>query len=168
MQISAKAPTEKQTKEIEKKPRPCVCDAKEAFRLECQKYGGQYDKQLVNDFFYYFTEPTKSGKMLFEEQKHWSTKNRLARWVNNQHSSEIKAASERLKKARGKRQKEGDEERKSKELAAERERANAELERQRAESKAGAVTREEWLAMKAAREKTTDCTNYTNDEREEV
>ena len=63
----------------------------------------------MNDFFYYFTEPTKSGKMLFEEQKHWSTKNRLARWVNNQHSSEIKAASERLKKARGQKQKASDE-----------------------------------------------------------
>ena len=147
---------EKQTKEIEKKPRPCVCDAKEAFRLECQKYGEQYDKQLVNDFFYYFTEPTKSGKMLFEEQKHWSTKNRLARWVNNQHSSEIKAASERLKKARGKRQKEGDEERRSKELAAQREEANARLEEQIEQSKAGAVTREEWLAMKAERERNNE------------
>ena len=143
---------EKEKKEIEKKPRPCVCDAKEAFRLECQKYGGQYDKQLVNDFFYYFTEPTKSGKMLFEEQKHWSTKNRLARWVNNQHSSEIKAASERLKKARGKRQKEGDEEARSKELAAEREEANARREAEIEQSKAGAVSYEEWLASK----KTTD------------
>ena len=139
---------EKEKKEIEKKPRPCVCDAKEAFRLECQKYGGQYDKQLVNDFFYYFTEPTKSGKMLFEEQKHWSTKNRLARWVNNQHSSEIKAASERLKKARGKRQKEGDEEARSKELAAEREEANARREAEIEQSKAGAVSYEEWLASK--------------------
>ena len=144
---------EKEKKEIEKKPRPCVCDAKEAFRLECQKYGGQYDKQLVNDFFYYFTEPTKSGKMLFEEQKHWSTKNRLARWVNNQHSSEIKAASERLKKARGKRQKEGDEEARSKELAAQREEANARREAEIEQSKAGAVSYEEWEAMKAAREK---------------
>ena len=139
---------EKEKKEIEKKPRPCVCDAKEAFRLECQKYGGQYDKQLVNDFFYYFTEPTKSGKMLFEEQKHWSTKNRLARWVNNQHSSEIKAASERLKKTRGKRQKEGDEAQKSKELAAEREEANARREAEIEQSKAGAVSYEEWLASK--------------------
>ena len=76
--------------------------------------------------------------------------------MNNQYTSDITAAKERLKKARGKRQKEGNEEQRSKELAAERERANAELERQRAESKAGAVTREEWLAMKAAREKTTD------------
>ena len=94
--------------------------------------------------------------MLFEEQKHWSTKNRLARWVNNQHSSEIKAASERLKKARGKRQKEGDEERRSKELAAQREDANARLEKEIEERKAGAVSRAEWEAIKAAREKTTD------------
>ena len=144
---------EKEKKEIEKKPHTHVCDAKEAFRLECQKYGGQYDKQLVNDFFYYFTEPTKSGKMLFEEQKHWSTKNRLARWVSNHISSDIMAASERLKKARGKQQKANDDEARSKQLAAEREAADARREREHEESKAGAVSREEWEAIKAAREK---------------
>ena len=150
---------EKEKKEIEKKPHTHVCDAKEAFRLECQKYGGQYDKQLVNVFFYYFTEPTKSGKMLFEEQKHWSTKNRLARWVSNHISSDIMAASERLKKARGKRQKASDEEARSKQLAAEREEADARREREQEESKAGAVSREEWLAMKAEKNKTTDGTD---------
>jgi hypothetical protein len=62
-------------------------------------------------------------------------------------------ASEHLKKVRGKQQKASDEERRNKELAAERERANRELERQRAESKAGAVSRAEWEAIKAERER---------------
>ena len=145
---------EKEKKEIEKKALSRVCDAKEAFRKECLGFIDKYDKQLVADFYYYWSEENpRTGKMLFEEQKHWSTKNRLARWVNNQHSSEIKAASERLKKARGKRQKEGDEEARSKELAAEREEANARREAEIEQSKAGAVSYEEWEAMKAAREK---------------
>ena len=151
---------EKQTKEIEKKVCVCVCDAKEAFRQECLGFIGQYDKQLVANFFNYFTQPgRKTGKMLFEEQRHWSTKNRLELWVNNQHSADIMAASERLKKARGKRQKASDEEARSKQLAAEREEADARREREQEESKAGAVSREEWLAMKAEREKTTDGTD---------
>ena len=148
---------EKEKKEIEKKTRPCVCDAKEAFRQECLGYIGQYDKRLVTDFYYYFSEENpKTGKMLFEEKKHWNTKNRLERWVKNPISSASLAATERLKKARGKRQKEGDEERRSKELAAQREDANARLEKEIEERKAGAVSRAEWEAIKAAREKTTD------------
>ena len=151
---------EKQTKEIEKKVCVCVCDAKEAFRQECLGFIGQYDKQLVANFFNYFTQPgRKTGKMLFEEQRHWSTKNRLELWVNNQHSADIMAASERLKKARGKRQKASDEEARSKQLAAEREEADARREREQEESKAGAVSREEWLAMKAEKNKTTDGTD---------
>ena len=151
---------EKQTKEIEKKVCVCVCDAKEAFRQECLGFIGQYDKQLVANFFNYFTQPgRKTGKMLFEEQRHWSTKNRLELWVNNQHSADIMVASERLKKARGQKQKASDEERRSKQLAAEREEADARREREQEESKAGAVSREEWLAMKAEREKTTDGTD---------
>lgn len=151
---------EKQTKEIEKKVSLSVCDADlEAFRQECLGFIGQYDKQLVANFFYYYSQPTKSGKMLWQVQKYWSTKNRLELWVNNEHSSDIMAASERLKKARGKRQKAGDEEARSKQLAAEREEADARREREQEESKAGAVSREEWLAMKAEREKTTDGTD---------
>ena len=96
---------EKEKKEIEKKVSLSVCDADlEAFRQECLGFIGQYDKQLVANFFYYYSQPTKSGKMLWQVQKHWSTKNRLELWVNNEHSSDIMAASERLKKARGQKQ----------------------------------------------------------------
>lgn len=151
---------EKEKKEIEKKVSLSVCDADlEAFRQECLGFIGQYDKQLVANFFYYYSQPTKSGKMLWQVQKYWSTKNRLELWVNNEHSSDIMVASERLKKARGQKQKASDEEARSKQLAAEREEADARREREQEESKAGAVSREEWLAMKAEREKTTDGTD---------
>ena len=125
--------------------------------MECLKYVRQYDTQLVTNFYnWYSTESPTTGRMRFQDEPYWDTKKRLEVWVNNPISTNSVAASERLKKTRGKRQKEGDEEQKSKELAAQREEANARLEEQIEQSKAGAVTREEWLAMKAAREKTTD------------
>ena len=148
---------EKQTKEIEEKAHTHVCDAKSTFREECLGYVTEDNKQLVADFYYYWSEENpKTGKMLFEEKKHWNTKNRLKRWLNNPISKDIKAASERLKKARGKRQQVSDAEQREHKIAAEREAANARREREHELSKAGAITREEWEAMKAAREKTTD------------
>ena len=147
---------EKEKKDKKEKTILSVCDAKEAFRKECLSYVGQYDTKLLTDFYNYYSEANpRTGKMRWQGKRYWDTKKRLERWVRNSISTDIVAASERLSKARGKQRKEGDEERRSKELAAERERANAELERQHAESKAGAVSREEWLAMKAEREKKT-------------
>ena len=151
---------EKEKKEIEKKAPAPVCNAKETFRKECLGYVKQYNMQLVADFYYYWSEEDpRTGKMRFEEKKHWNTKNRLERWVNNSFSSADLAASERLKKARGQKQKASDEEARSKQLAAEREEADARREREQEESKAGAVSREEWLAMKAEKNKTTDGTD---------
>ena len=146
----------KEKKDKKEKTILSVCDAKEAFRKECLSYVGQYDTKLLTDFYNYYSEANpRTGKMRWQGKRYWDTKKRLERWVRNSISTDIVAASERLSKARGKQRKEGDEERRSKELAAERERANAELERQHAESKAGAVSREEWLAIKAEREKKT-------------
>lgn len=160
---------EKEKKDKKEKTIPPVCDAKEAFRKECLSYVGQYDTKLLTDFYNYFSEANpRTGKMRWQGKRYWDTKKRLDRWVRNTISTDNTAAAERLKKARGKRQQVSDAEQREHEIAAEREAANRERERRNAESKAGAVTREEWLAMKAAREKTTDCTDYTNDEREEV
>ena len=94
--------------------------------------------------------------MRFQDEPYWDTKKRLEVWVTNPISSASMAAGERLKKARGKQQKANDDEARSKQLAAEREAADARREREHEESKAGAVSREEWEAIKAAREKTTD------------
>ena len=140
---------EKQTKEIEKKHLSLVCDAKSAFREECLSYVGQYDTQLVTDFYNWWSEENpKSGKMRFEDMRYWNTKKRLERWVKNAFSSDNKAASERLTKAQKRQQKTSDEEQRSKEVAEERRRADEERERQQAENKARAVTHEEWLAMR--------------------
>ena len=73
--------------------------------------------------------------------------------MRNSISTDIVAASERLTKAQRNQQKVSDEERRSKQLAAQREEANARREAEIEQSKAGAVSYEEWEAMKAAREK---------------
>ena len=144
-------PIEKENKEKEEKTRPCVGDADlEAFRKECLAFVGQYDKQLVADFYNYWTECDTTGRMRWQKQRFWNTEKRLARWVKNQYSSDISAAAVRLKKAQGAPKADTAQQRA---IAAERERANAEAERQREADKAGAVSREEWEAMKKQREK---------------
>ena len=54
---------EKQPEKIEKETSVCVGDAKEEFRQECLRYIGQYDKQLVIDFYYYWSVTSKRGTM---------------------------------------------------------------------------------------------------------
>ena len=129
----------------------------EAFAKKCEKYVGEYGREMIDNFVRYWTLPNQAtGKMQFEEETYWRLSSKLESWKNSSFTKNDAAASMRLSKTRGKQQKVSDDEQRAKEIAAERERANRELERQHAESKAGAVTREEWLAMKAAREKTTD------------
>ena len=154
---------EKQTKEIEENNTHTVCDADsgfdeellkryEVFAKKCEKYVGKYGREMIDNFVRYWTLPNQAtGKMKFEEETYWRLSSKLESWKNSSFTKNDAAASMRLSKTRGKRQKEGDEEQKSKELAAQREEANARLEEQIEQSKAGAVTREEWLAMKAAR-----------------
>ena len=150
---------EKEKKETREETPAPVRDAKEAFRQECLALTKEYDVQEVTKFYNHYTQQYDDGEMLFERERRkrgWNTKSRLKKWCNNAFALNDAAASERLKKARGKQQKACDEAR-SRQLAAEREEANARREREQEESKAGAVTREEWLAMKA--KKTTDCTD---------
>ena len=128
--------------------------AKEAFREECLKRVGQYNRERLADFFNYWSEENpRTGKMRFQGKRYWNLDSRLKRWMNTQYSVDNTAAAERLNKARGKRQQEQTDTAQQRAIAAERERANAEAERQREADKAGAVSREEWEAMKKQREK---------------
>ncbi len=48
-------------------------------------YSNQYDKELIQKFYDYWTEPTKSGtKCKYELERTWDTGRRLARWFENQ------------------------------------------------------------------------------------
>ena len=139
-------PVEKENKEKEEKMCVCVGDADlEAFRKECLSYVSQYEHQLVANFYNYWTERDTTGRMRWQKQRFWNTEKRLARWVKNQYSSDISAAAVRLKKAQGTVQADTAQQRA---MTAQREDANARLEKEIADRKAGAVSREEWEAMK--------------------
>ena len=145
---------EKQKKEKEENAYISVCDAKETFRKECFAFNGQYDTQLVTNFYnYYSIVNPKTGKMRFEEETYWDTKKKLDLWVANPISAEISAATERAKKTRKKAAKEQADTAQQQLQAVQREEANARLEAQIEQSKAGAVSYEEWQAMKAKKEK---------------
>ena len=46
--------------------------------------GGQYPKEMIRDFYNYWSEPNKSNtKMKFELQQTWEVGRRLATWANN-------------------------------------------------------------------------------------
>jgi len=144
---------EKEKKEIEEKTHTHVCDAKETFRQECLALVDRNNKQLVANFYNYWSEEDDNGVMLFERERKrrgWNTKKRLARWMNNQHTVADKAAAIRLKKAQCTAQADTAQQRA---MTAQREDANARLEKEIADRKAGAVSREEWEAMKKQREK---------------
>ena len=151
-------PKDKEKIEKRKNKRESVCDAvsdscddfkkrREAFRQQCMAYAGKYDDNRLDAFFRHYSQKSQtSDKMMFEEEKYWTLDSRLELWMNNKHTAEIIAASENLKKARGKKQKEGDEAQKSKELAAQREEANTRREQEQEAAKAGAVTADEQIA----------------------
>ena len=156
---------EKAVEEKVENTTPTVCDADsgfdedllkryEVFKKKCEKYVGKYGREMIDNFVRYWTMPNQeTGKMQFEEKTYWRLSSMLESWSSKSYTKNDAAADLRLKKTRGKRQKEGDEAQKSKELAAQREEANARREAEIEQSKAGAVSYEEWEAMKAAREK---------------
>ena len=129
---------EKETKAKEKQNPPTVCDAREAFRRECLHYVGVYDNQSVADFFNFWSEANpRTGKMRFQGKRYWNTETRLKRWTKNQYSVADAAAAIRLKRTK-----------KQQSVVQERNEANDRLWQQYDDMKKGAVTHEEWLAMK--------------------
>lgn len=58
---------------------------REKFYTSLIAYTEQYGKQMVRDFYNYWTEPNRSlTKMRFEMQPTWSTPHRLATWFRKQ------------------------------------------------------------------------------------
>ena len=136
---------EKETKGKEQENPPTVCDAREAFRRECQSYVGQYGEQCVADFYRHWSEENpRSGKMRFQGKRYWNTETRLKRWMNNQYTIADEAAALRLQKQK----KLGDAQERQQAAAQERTDANDRLEQEIAERKKKAITYQEWLASK--------------------
>jgi len=162
---------EKQTKDKEQKTLSTVCDADSgfdedllerlrAFEEKCEKYVGKYGRAMVDDFIRYWTLPNQtSGRMRFEEQRYWNLSSKLKSWQTKSFTIDDAAAAMRLTKVRKKQQKEQSDAKAQQEIAAQREEANARREAEIEQSKAGAVSYEEWLAMKEEKNKTTDGTD---------
>ena len=56
---------------------------KQDFIEELKLHSEKYSKEMLKDFFIYWTEPNEKGKMKFQLQKTWSTAGRLSTWSRN-------------------------------------------------------------------------------------
>ena len=139
---------EKEIKEKEQKHTHTVCDAKSDFRKLCFSYAQQYDSQRLADFYNYWSEEDESGRMLWQTKRFWNIENRLKRWMNNANTASDTAAAIRLKKVQKQQTKEAAAVSDLQQQAQQRQQADNQLEREIAERKAGAVSYEEWQAMK--------------------
>jgi hypothetical protein len=138
---------EKETKEKDEKTLSRAA-RREAFHQECLGYVGLYDTQELSNFFNYWSEEnTKTGKMRYEDERHWNTERRLKRWVKNQYSSANTAAELRLEKAKKGKARETTNSKQQQAIAAQRERENEEREAQQQENKEKAVSLEEYAKL---------------------
>jgi len=59
-------------------------DKKKLFKEGIEPHLEKYGRDLLNDFFAYWTEPTPDGKMRYEKQKAFAIDRRLGTWAKNQ------------------------------------------------------------------------------------
>ena len=122
---------------------------REAFHQECLGYVGLYDNQLLADFYNYWSEEDpKTGKMRYEDERHWNTERRIKRWIKNQYTSKDTAAALRLEKAKKVKSKEVDSAKQQQVAAVARSEDNDRLFRQLEENKKKAVSYKEYLKKK--------------------
>ncbi len=120
-------------------------DRREVFHQECLKRLGQYDPQRLADFYNFYSEENPStGKMRFEEERYWNIDKRLKRWMNTEYSAANTAAAIRMKRLEKKQKQQA--------VAQTRQEDNERVWQEIEERKKGAVSREEWLAMKKEKE----------------
>lgn len=119
------------------------------FWNELLTYEEKYDRQTLLKFYYYWSEQvTGRRKMRLELERSWETEYRLAGWVKRSYQAMDEAAALRLERAKGKKSAPAAvNTQELQAIAAEREAANARRELELAESKAGAVSYEEYLEM---------------------
>ena len=124
-----------------------IAARRENFHQECLEFVGEYDVKRLSDFYNYWSEENpKTGRMRYEDERHWSTERRLKRWMNNKYTSDNTAAALRLEKAKKVKSKEADSAKQQ--AAAERDDANEKLFQQLEENKKKAVSYKEYLKKK--------------------
>ena len=121
---------------------------KKAFWNELMKREAIYGRTMLQDFFDHWGEESRTkGVLLYEKRTHWNLDSRLRKWSRDSQTLANAEAAERMRRRLKRQAKEqGDTAVQQKELAARREEANARLEAEIEQSKAGAVTMEEYIA----------------------
>jgi hypothetical protein len=108
---------------------------REAFREACLQLRGQCDDQMLADFFNYWSETDRTGRMRFERQRFWNTERRLARWSKNHIASDNTAAAIRLDRTQKRQKQQAAAENREQQAAAVREQDNARREQAAQERK---------------------------------
>ena len=117
-----------------------------AFKMEIWNHRGNIDMDMLNDFYYYWTDVNpKTKKMRFEEQRYFSVEKRLQRWKKNEISNSIAASKIRLKRTRKRDEQEQTAAEQAQEAAAVREQENAEREAKAEESKQTQMLTEDYV-----------------------
>ena len=107
-----------------------------AFKMEIWNHRGDMDMDMLNDFYYYWTDVNpKTQKMRFEEQRYFSVEKRLQRWKKNEISNSIAASKIRLKRTKKRDEQEQTEALLQQAAASEREQENADREAKAEESR---------------------------------
>ena len=76
---------------------------REAFKMECWARRDRYDRELLANFFNYWSDVNpKTHMMRFEEEEYWDIDCRLPRWKNNSHTVADATAAIRLNKTKAK------------------------------------------------------------------
>jgi hypothetical protein len=126
----------------------------ELFWNELLTFEGEYDRQMLLAFYYYWSEQvTGRRKMRLELETSWETKKRLKGWAQRSFNKNDEAAALHLEREKKKTAKQTANVNEQQVIAAKREEDNAKLEREIKERKASAVSYEEYLKMKEGEKK---------------
>ena len=118
---------------------------KDAFRQECLALRGQYDDEMLGEFYRHWSEKaTDMDVMRFELETSWETENRVKEWSTSQITLEKRVAAIRLKRTRKKQQEDQSAAEKQQVQAAAREADNQRREQEMEESRKGKVSTEEY------------------------
>ena len=119
---------------------------REAFKMECWARRDRYDRELLANFFNYWSDVNpKTHKMRFEEEEYWNIDCRLPRWKNNSHTIADTAAAIRLRKAKQQQTQEQTAASQQQEAAAARKQEMAAREAKTAQSKQEQMLTEDYI-----------------------
>ncbi len=119
---------------------------REAFKMECWARRDRYDRELLANFFNYWSDVNpKTHMMRFEEEEYWDIDCRLPRWKNNSHTVADATAAIRLNKTKAKQTQEQQAEEQTKKAAAERQQEDAAREAKTEKSKQEQMLTEDYI-----------------------